>query len=311
MGTDLSLSKNILLVFYSNPAKTFTINDLMKISGLVRRNLKRKTLGISLKRLSQLGMIERIRLADNRSYAYRLLNPYLANAYIHNDKNKPWLNLPLKPTSLGFATENRHRIKYRIQLTKDELQTVSKIAEFRKNPRTGGIYLLKQKSYTLNVNAKSGKGEIFLFAGWEKETLSDLGNRAYSFVQGERTARNGLRHISLPVELLNKRIRVGGSDVLIAGSHYPIEFDIQGKENDESAIEIMNMLTDQMKFNETILAIKNGIQHMDKAISDLANNQIAIADGISKIASVLTGNQPNENKGYKPNGLSQSDYSYR
>jgi len=311
MGKDLSLSKNILLIFYSNPAKTFTISDLMRNSGLERRSIKRKTLGISLKRLSQLGMIERIRLADNKSYAYRLMNPYLANAFIHGDKNKPWLKLPVKPISPGFAVENRHRVKYRIHLTKDELQTVSRIGEFRPNPRTGGIYLLKRKSYTLNVNAKTGKGEIFLFGGWEKELLLDLGNRAYSFVQEERTAGNGLRHISLPVELLNKRIRVGGSDVLLAGSHYPIEFDIQGKENDESAIEIMNMLTDQMKFNETILTIKNSIQHMGKAISDLANNQVAIADGISKIANVLTGNISNENKDYKPNGLSQDDYSYR
>ena len=256
-------------------------------------------------------MIERITLADNRSHGYRLLNPYLANAFITNDKNKPWLNLPLKPTSLGFATENRHRIRYAIQLTKDELDKAKKIGEFRQNLRTGGIILLKRKSYTLSINAKTGKGEIYLFNGWEKDMLQDLGNRAYSFVQEQKTAKNGDRHISLPVELLNKRIRVGGSDVLIASSHYPWEFDIQGKENDESAIEIMNMLTDQMKFNESIIEMRNGIRNFNKGINDMAGNEQLIIQGLNKVIELLTKPRSSDKIEYKGNVSSQGDFSYQ
>jgi hypothetical protein len=134
--------------------------------------------------------------------------------------------------------------------------------------------------------------------------------------------REGQEHISVPVEFMGRKIRLGGGYALWAGSHYPIELDIVGKENDKRKTEALELLTDQAKFNDTLLQIRDDLDRLIEANRKQVDHNRFVSDGLSKLAEneskiveiLNTNNQKKpgpEEQPYQAPSEDERDYSYR
>lgn len=316
MTKSLSLSKHILVLFYNNPVRVFSVDEILKVPILRRRQLSRQTLNKCLRRFLKLKLIEKIILADHKTYGYRLLNAQLAHSYINADQTRPWLypqrKLTLKPPSCGFPQEFPHRVRYLLQLSKEELAVAKRFGEYRPNVRTGGSYVLNTREFCMVVNVRSGKGEIFLNSGWERAIFSMFGGRLASYLEYQVSEGKGRREISLPVEFKNKRIRVGGSEIVWAGSHAPIEIDVQGDESDTQVINALQLLTDSIKFNDTILRIDAKVTRLEEGLIKMADAFEKLRVVFEKMTNVFEKSAGTQEQPYAPTERNDNtDISYR
>jgi hypothetical protein len=241
-----------------------------------------------------------------------------ALAFINDDPNKPWLKVPPNPPELTFQIQNRHRVTYLVQLSKSDLGVAQSVGEMRPNKRTGGTLLLRRKAFTLSVSAVSGRGQIWLFNGWEAEVRALLSQEFFQQLSTMVGNREGQEHISVPVEFMGRKIRLGGGYALWAGSHYPIELDIVGKENDRRKTEALEMLTDQTKFNDTLLQIRDDLDRLIDANKKQVDHNRFVTDGLSKLAEneskiveILNTKPKPEEQPYQAPSEVKEDYSYR
>lgn len=267
---------------YNNPADAFTVDELIKFPVIRRRDPKRNTVRIYLKRHLTNGIIEKVRLADGKTWAYRVLKPVEAVAFIRGDKKKPWLKVPPNP-DVTFSIQNRHRVTYLVQLRKDDLEAMQRTAEYRPNRRNGGAYLLKRKEFTLSVNARTGKGQIWLFNGWDAAVRRIFSAEFHQTLAQLVGNREGQEHFSVPVEFMGKKVRIGGSYLQYCGSHYPFEIDICGPEKDKNKVQAVQMMTDFLEFNKVLLQIRDDLNALlarnsmiEKGMLELAKNQAGI-----------------------------------
>ncbi len=224
---------------------------------------------------------------DGKTWGYRLLNPTWAIAFIQSDKSKPWLSLPPKPPEVSWQIQNKHRPVYDVQLTQGDFEKARQIGEFTPNPRNGGQVVVKRKEFTLSVNSRTGRGEVYLFQGWDAGILRYFSPEFHQFLANQVSQKSGREHISLPVEYVNNRIKVGGSDVVLAGSHYPIELDLQGLESDMKGKKIVQLLTDQMLFNRTIIGMEGSLDRMESGLVQLSGNLLKLAETQAKTNELL------------------------
>jgi len=314
----LSLSKRLLVILYNNPAEAYSVDQLIKFPTIRAFKPKRNTILICLKRHLRDGRIERLRLEDGRTWAYRLLRMNEALAFLNDDPNKPWLKVPPNPPELTFQIQNRHRVTYLVQLSKSDLEIAQTIGEMRVNKRTGGTLLLRHKAFTLSVSAVSGRGQIWLFNGWDAEIRRTFSSEFYQQLCAMVGNREGQEHISVPVEFMGRKIRLGGGYALWAGSHYPIELDIVGKENDKRKTEALELLTDQAKFNDTLLQIRDDLDRLIEINRKQMDHNHFVADGLTKLAEneakiveILNSKPKPEEPPYQAPSEDKGDYSYR
>ncbi len=259
----------------------------MKASGIAKRKAKRKSVAKELDRHIASGFIEPVKMDDGRTKGFRLLNPTWAIAFIQGDKNKPWLSLPPKPPEVAWQVQNKHRLAYDFQLTQTDFEKAKLIGMFKPNERNGGQIVVKRKEFTLSVNARTGRGEAYLFQGWDAGVLRYFSPELHQFLANEVSNKTGREHISLPVEYVNNRIKVGGSDAVFAGSHYPIEIDLQGLQSDMKGKKIVQLLTDQMLFNRTIIGMEESLGRIESGLVLLSGNLLKLAEANSKTNELL------------------------
>ena len=297
----------ILHVIYRHPAEALTIDQIMKFPGIASRQPKRKSVAKLVDRHLSLGFIERVRTKSN-IWGYRLLNPSWADAFIRGDANKPWLKVPPNPPEIAFRVQDRHRLTYDVRLSKPDLETVKGIGVFAENGRTGGQFTLKRKEFTLSVNARTGNGQAWLFQGWDAGLLKLFSPELHQSLAQQVSEREGHEHISVPVEFLNHRIKVGGSDVVIAGSHYPLELDIQGPEKDMKKTQAVQLLTDQIRFNRMMLGIEESLNLLQTGQQQVSVNLLRVAEALDKI---VNGKPKPEENPYQPPPNDKWDDFYR
>ena len=264
-----------------------TLDQIMKTSGIAKRQAKRKSVAKELDRHIASGFIERTRMDDGKTWGYRLLNPSWAIAFIQGGKTKPWLSLPPKPPETSWQVQNRHRVTYDIQLSSSDLEKARLIGELTANPRNGGQVVVKRKEFTLSINVRTGRGEAWLFQGWDAGILRYFSQELHQSLANQVSSKTGRDHISLPVEYVNNRIKVGGMDVVLAGSHYPIELDLQGLESDMKGKKIVQLLTDQMLFNRTIIGMEGSLDRMESGLVQLSGNLLKLAETQAKTNELL------------------------
>lgn len=291
-----------------------TLDQIMKTSGIAKRHPKRKSVAKELDRHIASGFIERTRMDDGKTWGYRLLNPSWAIAFIQGGKTKPWLSLPPKPPETSWQVQNRHRITYDIQLSNSDLEKARLIGELTANPRNGGQVVVKRKEFTLSINVRTGRGEAWLFQGWDAGILRYFSQELHQSLANQVSSKTGRDHISLPVEYVNNRIKVGGLDVVLAGSHYPIELDLQGLESDMKGKKIVQLLTDQMLFNRTIIGMEGSLDRMESGLVQLSGNLLKLAETQAKtnelLDKLINGRPKPEEQPYEPKTSDSGDYSY-
>ena len=277
----------MLQVIYSRSGEVLTLDQILKSSGIAKRNPKRKSIAKELDRHLASGFIERTRMDDGKTWGYRLLNPSWAIAFIQGDKTKPWLSLPPKPPEVAWQIQDKHRLTYDVQLTQADFEKARQIGEFTPNPRNGGQVVVKRKEFTLSVNVRTGRGEAWLFQGWDAGILRYFSPELHQFLADQVSKKSGREHISLPVEYVNNRIKVGGMDVVLAGSHYPIELDLQGLQSDMKGKKIVQLLTDQMLFNRTIIGMEGSLGRIESGLVLLSGNLLKLAETQAKTNELL------------------------
>lgn len=294
----LSLSKILLNLLYNNPAQSFTIDELLRFPVVKRRKAKRNTVRIQLERQRTNGLIEKVRLADGRTWAYRVKDPNAALSFIRNEASKPWVKVPPNPPEVSFEIQNRHRVTYLIHLSKEDLERVMELGQVAPNKRNGGLLLLRRKQFTLSVSVVTGRGQIWLFNGWDAEVRRVFSQAFCDNLVQMVSAREGQEHISVPVEFMGHKIRIGGSYLHLCGSHYPFEIDISGPEKDRNKVKAVQILTDQLEFAKVMLGIRDSIDamlgrigNMEKTEGELAKNQ---ADMVKILGQLSNGYQPGE-----------------
>jgi hypothetical protein len=245
------------------------------------------------------GIIEKLRLADGKTWAYRLLKPTEAIAFIRSDKNKPWLKVPPYPPEVTFSIQNRHRVTYLIHLSKDDLETAKRIGDFKANKRNGGAYLLKRKEFTLAVSAVTGKGQIWLFNGWDAGVRRAFSAELHQTLVQLVGDREGQEHYSVPVEFMGRKIRVGGSYLHYCGSHYPFEIDICGPEKDQNKTKAVQMMTDQLEFNAVLLQIRDDLNALLSKNGMIEKDLMQLAKNQADIVQVLNHNNGTKEPEYK------------
>jgi hypothetical protein len=293
------------------------VSQLVKFPTIRALKPKRNTILISLRRHLKDGRIERVRLEGGKNWAYRLLRSNEALAFLNDDPNKSWLKVPPIPPEMSFQIQNRHRVTYLVQLSKSDLEVARSKSEMRANKRTGGTLLLRHKAFTLSVSAISGRGQIWLFSGWDAEVRRTFSAEFYQQLSTMVGNREGQEHISVPIEFMGRKIRLGGGYALWAGSHYPIELDIVGKENDKRKTEALAMLTDQAKFNDTLLQIRDDLDRLidfSQKQTELNRKQMdQLVQNEAKIVTILNNNtqpKPTPEPEYKPETVDERDISY-
>ncbi len=252
---------------------------------------------------------------DGKTWGYRLKNPSWAIAYIQGDRTKPWLSLPPHPPEVSWQVQNKHRLAYDVQLTQGDFEKARQIGEFSPNPRNGGQVVVKRKEFSLSVNARTGRGEVYLFQGWDAGILRYFSQEFHQFLANQVSQKSGREHISLPVEYVNNRIKVGGSDVVLAGSHYPIELDLQGLESDMKGKKIVQLLTDQMLFNRTIIGMEGSLDRMESGLVQLSGNLLKLAETQAKtnelLDKLINGKKPEPEPPYTPPSEDDDSNFYR
>lgn len=251
---------------------------------------------------------------DGKTWGFRLKNPTWAIAYIQSDKNKPWLSLPPKPPETAWQVQDIHRKAYDVRLTRWDLDKAKEIGESTPNPRNGGQVVVKRKEFTLSVNSRTGRGEVYLFQGWDAGILRYFSQELHQSLADQVSKKTGREHISLPIEVANQRIKVGGSDVVIAGSHYPLELDLQGLESDVKGKKVVQLLTDQMLFNRTIIGIEGSLDRMESGLVQLSGNLLKLAETQAKTNELLdrliNGKPKPDDTPYKPTKEDSHDHFY-
>jgi hypothetical protein len=236
-----------------------------------------------------------------------MLEPTWADAYIRGDSQKPWLRVPPSPQTTSFKIQDRHRLTYDLHLSKADLDRAKDMGELRPHPRNGGVVLVKRKEFVISANARTGNGQIWLFQGWDSALLRLFSPELHQALAQQVSEREGHEHISVPVEFLNRRIKVGGSDVVIAGSHYPLELDIQGPEKDMAKTRAVQLLTDQIGFNRLMLGIEESLNRLETGQQQVSANLLRVAEALDKL---VNGRKPEEQP-YKAPSEDKRDYSYR
>jgi len=303
----LSLSKALLNILYNNPADAFTVDELLKFKVVRTFKPKRNTVLINLKRHLGNGFIEKMHLADGATWAYRVLKPAEAIAFIRGDDSKPWLKVPPNPPRVTFEIQNRHRVTYLVHLSKDDLEATKRTSEYRPNRRNGGAYLLKRKEFTLAVNAISGKGQIWLFNGWDAAVRRAFSAEFHQTLAKLVEGREGQEHFSVPVEYMNHKIRVGGSYLHLCGSHYPFEIDICGPEKDENKVKAVRMMVDQLEFNKVLLQIRDDLNALLAKNGAVEENLMQLAKNQADIVQVLNNGNGTNGSDYKPQDRAEPD----
>ena len=277
----------LLSVIYHRPADALDADHLMKSPGVARFDPKRKTVLKFMDRHVAMGFVEYVR-SDNGKKGWRLLNPTWADAFIRGDASKPWLKVPPNPAMPSFKVQDRHRVTYDVHLSDSDLGILERLGQFADNARTGGQYTLKTKQFSISVNARTGNGQAWLFQGWDAGVLKTFSPELHQDLAAQVSAKEGHEHISVPVEFLNHRIKVGGSDVVIAGSHYPLELDIQGPEKDMAKTRAVQLLTDQIGFNRMMLGIEESLDHLQTGQQFTSQSLLKLGELMGKLVEGQT-----------------------
>jgi len=272
--------KQLLVVFYARPADILTVDNLLRFPNL--KSARRETINRYLLKAVKASFIERVHLSEGQS-GYRAKDPERLIAYINGQTMTDWTKLPLKPTQ-PFIVADYHRIEYDVSLIESELLIARQNGTFKPNERTGGSLVLTQQTFSMVVNARSGKGQAWLRLGWDIVIARLFGQRLRADLAKQVELRTGRRHISLPLEVSGRNILIGGSKILVAGSHYAVELDVQGQENDDLVVKAVEMTTDYIKFNRVLLGIEESLVSYRYSHKSLETAVVRLSEGFQELA---------------------------
>jgi hypothetical protein len=197
-------------------------------------------------------------------------------AYIEGDKDKPWLPLTPTPPSDGFTEFDEHRDHFDIRLEPEWFTVLQKHGS-EKN----GQWTWKARSFTLSVNGRSLKGQLFYGPYWRTDIKRFFGQGFLDYLMGLEPRGD----FCLPLDLRGERITLGGRPTQFSASHYQAQLDIRTKKGDSNLRDGLLGLTSQADFNVRILDSLDAIHDVLKAQGEV---QTRATESLEKLLTLLS-----------------------
>ena len=271
----------------------FNLDTVASQPVLRSRNIPKNSISHALKRFLDLHILSSPGTDTDGKKLYRVKNLEWAIAYIAGDPDKPWTPLTPTPQTTEFTDYDEHRAHFDVGLTSDWYGRIQGVSEVK-----NGQCTFRTKGFTLSVNEKSLKGQLFIRPYWREEVKHKIGEDFYQYVHGLETknAMNG--DFCLPLDMKGGRFFVGGRPVQLSGSHYENQLDIRAAKNDKNIRQGIEGILDQADFNVRILDNQDAI--LD-ALQKQGEVQSKIAETLQKVIRQLSPEQsyqaPPEEKG--------------
>ena len=253
----------------------FTLGDILKWPVFKQRTTSHNSMAHAMTRFIKLNIVSSPGSNASGKKLYRVKNIQWAIAYIENDPEKPWIALTPTPPSDQFADYDEHRPHFDVSLTTDWFARIRGICT-----TNNGQCTIRTKSFTLSVNSKSLKGQIFLRPYWREDIKKKVGEDFYNYIAGleSRGAMRG--DFCLPIDVKGQRFYIGGRPTQISASHYEAQLDVRASQGDQHIRDGLAALINQADFNTRTLDFEDAVFETLKKQGDV---QRKTAEQLEKI----------------------------
>lgn len=298
ISTQIHFLQRILSLGNEHPSTIgFTLDDIARWPVFKKRNVPRKSIHKAAERFVKLGILSSVGINANGKNLYRIRRIDWANAYIERSSEKPWIPLTPTPENGDFSDYDEHRDHFDIELTREWFERVRGHCVAK-----NGQHTLRTKAFTLSINEKSLKGQLFIRAYWRSEVKKYLGDEFYDYVV-RLEGRGAMRgDFCVPIDVKGARFYIGGRPTQISASHYEAQLDVRRCRDDDHIKDGLLGLINQADFNTRIL---DHIEATQQVLAKQNEVQTRILEQLEKITQKMTPETE-----YHPIKVDGGDYSY-
>jgi hypothetical protein len=277
---------------------------IMKWPVFKERNVPRGSVRKAYERFIKLEIVSSPGTDADKQRLYRVKNTQLANAYIEHDPKRPWIPLTPTPPNDDFLDYDEHRDHFDVELTRECFDRLG--MHFKAN---NGQHTFRTKAFTLSVNGKSLLGQLFIRPYWRTEVKRLIGEDFYNYLV-EMELRGGMRgDFTLPIDVKNERIYLGGRPTQFSASHYPAQLDVRRSRNDTHVKDGLLALTNQADFNIKTLDFEDAILETLQKQGEVQTRQTELLKKIMQEIQMTNGKKPEEQP-YQPPPEEKHDNFY-
>ena len=278
----------------------FTLDNILKWPVFKLRNTSHNSMDHAMKRFVKLNIVSSPGHNTSGKMLYRVKNIQWAIAYIENDPDKPWIPLTPTPRPDQFADYDEHRPHFAVSLTTDWFARIRGICT-----TNNGQCTLRTKSFTLSVNSKSLKGQIFLRPYWREDIKKKIGEDFYQYIAALESKGAMRGDFCLPLDVKGQRFYVGGRPTQISASHYEAQLDVRASQGDQHIRDGLAALINQADFNTRTLDFEDAVFETLKKQGEV---QSKIAESLQKIVKQFF---PETDPTYRPPPEDEGGFQYQ
>lgn len=273
---NLILKRLLSLGSEHTAASGFTLDQIARWPPIASRKPKRDSISKALRRFVFIGIAFSPGVNQKGEPLFRIKNSEWAMAYIEGDKDKPWLPLTPTPPSDGFTEFDEHRDHYDVELRPEWFNVLQKHGREKNNQWTWNT-----DSFTLSVNGKSLRGQLFFGPYWRTDIKKYFGQGFLDYLLQSEPRGD----FCLPLDLRGERINLGGRPTQFSASHYQAQLDIRAKKGDSNLRDGLLALTNQADFNVRVLDSLDAIHDVLKTQGDV---QTKTAEALQNLVKLLS-----------------------
>lgn len=278
----------------------FTIDDVLKWPVFKQRKTPKNSAAHALERFIGLQIVFSPGSDATGNRLFRIKNSEWAMAYIAQDPNKPWIPLTPTPSSVEFADYDEHRDHFDVVLTAEWFSRIRGVCEVN-----NGQHTFRTKAFTLSVNEKSLRGQMFVRPYWREEAKRRIGEDFYAYLLSLET-RGALRgDFCLPLDVKGQRFYVGGRPTQFSASHYEAQLDVRASKGDQHIRDGLAALVNQADFNTRALDFQDAVL---ETLKKQGETETKIAETLQKIMKQFF---PEVEQGYQPQPEDKGGFAYR
>ena len=301
ISTQVHVLQRLLSLGNEHPDRRgFTIDDIIKWPVFKKRNTPRNSIGHALKRFLGLQIAFSPGINTTGDRLYRIKNSQWAMAYIARDVEKPWIPLTPTPAPTEFSEFNEHRDHFPVVLTAEWFARIRGVCE-----SSNGQFTFRTKAFTLSVNEKSLRGQVFIRPYWREEVKRRIGDDFYQYLASLESKGAMRGDFCLPLDVKGQRFYVGGRPTQFSASHYEAQIDIRASKSDAHIRDGLAALINQADFNTRTLDFEDAVL---ETLKKQGETETKIVETLQKIVSQFF---PEAEHGYQPPPEDEGAFLYQ
>lgn len=278
----------------------FPLDDVVKWPVFKKRGTPRESIRRALDRFILLDIVFSPGSSRSGKRLYRVRRSDWAMAYIAGEAEKPWIPLTPTPASPEFADCDEHRDHFDVVLTAEWFSRIRGACETNNRQST-----FRTKAFTLSVNEKSLRGQIFIRPYWREEVKRRIGEDFYQYL-ANLDSKGALRgDFCLPIDVRGQRFFIGGRPTQFSASHYEAQLDVRTSKGDRHIRDGLAGLINQADFNTRTLDFQDAVL---ETLKKQGEAQSHTAEAIQKLVRFFF-SQPE--RFYPSSSQDRRDFAYR